>query len=577
MTINRNPTTDITQNRGKALVVDDDPTNRLVLSSILQKSGYQVVQSEDGQQALADFIQEEPDIIFMDVMMPVMDGYEATRKIKTLTRESFVPVIFLTAITDENELALCIEAGGDDFMTKPINKTLLQAKIQSMERIRDLHRKMGRMYHQLQCDEEVAERIFSRVVSNSNILTDQLHTLLRPAETFSGDMLITAFSPSRDIHIMLADFTGHGLSAALGAMPASEVFRAMIAKGFSPGEILNTINEKLENLFPANMFMAAQYICVNHDMEYVTIYNCGMPDIILLDENAKKINARFISKNLPLGIDVDFDYRNNIDHHQIIQGERIILVSDGIHEAFNDKGEQFGEQRFERALCNGNANAINTVVDKLDIFCGATPQRDDISLVEIPFTPAILPAWNMDVLLDQQQKIDTSPSQVTSNSVELSLMLEADTLRQLDPVPVLLNHLQSLYQEELPKQAIFTILSELFINALDHGLLGLHSNLKQTDTDFIVYLNERKERLHSLDSGFIHFDLKLSKKKKECQLNLQLTDSGDGFDWQQHNDIYTDDSNLYGRGINLVKQLCDEVTYREPGNHVDIVYRWEIG
>ena len=86
---------------------------------------------------------------------------------------------------------------------------------------------------------------------------------------------------------MTGDFTGHGLLAALGAMPVSEVFRAMTKKGFSPEEILTGINKKLKSMLPVGMFFGAQLVVVNHDLEHVRVFNAGMTDVIIVDGTLK--------------------------------------------------------------------------------------------------------------------------------------------------------------------------------------------------------------------------------------------------------------------------------------------------
>lgn len=85
------------ENHGKALIVEDEITNRLILKKLLQKHGYVVIEAENGRQAVSLFEEQQPDIVFMDVMMPEMDGYEATVQIKQRAGDSFVPIIFLTA------------------------------------------------------------------------------------------------------------------------------------------------------------------------------------------------------------------------------------------------------------------------------------------------------------------------------------------------------------------------------------------------------------------------------------------------------------------------------------------------
>ena len=104
--------------------MDGERVNLMVLQAILEHDGHRVLTADNGQEAVERFQAESPDVVLMDVMMPVMDGYEATRRIKAGCGERFVPVIFLTALTDEHALALCIEAGGDDFLTKPYNRVI---------------------------------------------------------------------------------------------------------------------------------------------------------------------------------------------------------------------------------------------------------------------------------------------------------------------------------------------------------------------------------------------------------------------------------------------------------------------
>ena len=121
------------------LIADDDRINRMVLHAMLQKDGHTVYVAENGQEAVSLFEQHQPDLVLMDVMMPYMDGYEATSRIKALTGERFVPVIFLTAMTDAQALVHCVECGGDDFLHKPYKHAILKAKIAALERVRQLY------------------------------------------------------------------------------------------------------------------------------------------------------------------------------------------------------------------------------------------------------------------------------------------------------------------------------------------------------------------------------------------------------------------------------------------------------
>lgn len=126
----------------KVLVADDTATNRQILQVFLRKLGMEVVVAEDGAQAVTAYQREAPDVVIMDVIMPVMDGYEATRRIKALAGEHWVPVVFLSALDNEESLVTGLDAGGDDYLPKPINFVVLDAKLRSLGRTLTLQRSL---------------------------------------------------------------------------------------------------------------------------------------------------------------------------------------------------------------------------------------------------------------------------------------------------------------------------------------------------------------------------------------------------------------------------------------------------
>lgn len=126
----------------RILVVDDTATNRQILAVFLKKLGHSVSLAEDGAQAVAMFAASQYDMVIMDVMMPVMDGYEATRRIKAMGGDRWVPVIFLSALDKDENLVTGLEAGGDDYLAKPVNFVVLEAKLRSLSRSIALRREL---------------------------------------------------------------------------------------------------------------------------------------------------------------------------------------------------------------------------------------------------------------------------------------------------------------------------------------------------------------------------------------------------------------------------------------------------
>ena len=126
----------------KVLVADDARVMRFATLRILKKLGLAAVEAEDGLQALELFEREKPDLVLIDVQMPGLDGLEVVRRIRSLSGEHWVPVIFLTSMQDESDFTRGIEAGGDDYLTKPVSPVVLEAKIRAMRRLDDMRREL---------------------------------------------------------------------------------------------------------------------------------------------------------------------------------------------------------------------------------------------------------------------------------------------------------------------------------------------------------------------------------------------------------------------------------------------------
>lgn len=561
--------------RAKALVADDERTNRMVIGAILRQIGYEVIQAENGAVAVELFNSESPDMVFMDVMMPVMDGYDAVNQIKSIPTDKFTPIIFLTGVTGEDDLAKCIEVGGDDFLTKPISTTLLKAKIQSMERISQLHSEVNMLYARTQQDQRFAEEVFACAVVSENVALENIKTLLKPAELFSGDVLLTAYTPAGDLNVLMGDFTGHGLAAALGAMPASEVFRAMTGKGYSTQQILSAINSKLLGLLPTGMFMTIQFVTIANTLDHISVCNCGMPDILLLDAKSNQIKHRTSSLGLPLGISDDIDFNEFIEVIKINSGDKILLLTDGVTEAVDANSEQFGNARLEKAIaqCTLGEPVIDSIALALFKHCGDASQADDISIAEIPCDPTVLQNIGHE-FPESTNKSAYVEESINSGSVDFLLTLHGDRLCDADPIPLLINHIQEVDGLGEHRRLLYTILTELYTNALDHGVLGLDSAMKHTQDGFSEYFTEREKRLETLTEGFIRIYLRSRSTTDGGEIVISVSDSGSGFDYNNYQRDNSDSSRLFGRGLQLINELCNSLEFVAPGNKVEATYSW---
>ncbi len=116
----------------KILLVEDNPQNRYLVTFLLEKNGYEVISAEDGEQAIDSVEKELPDLILMDVQLPKLDGYEATRRIKADERFAGIPLIALTAHSMKGDRGKALAAGCDDYITKPVDAEGLLARIREL-------------------------------------------------------------------------------------------------------------------------------------------------------------------------------------------------------------------------------------------------------------------------------------------------------------------------------------------------------------------------------------------------------------------------------------------------------------
>lgn len=373
--------------RGVALVVDDDPTSRLALRSMVGRAGYEVQTAADGQSAVDLYARSRFDLVFMDVAMPGMDGREAARRIKMLAGDDFVPIIFVTGGADEQDMLACIDAGGDDFLSKPCSRTLLQARIQAMERIRDLHRRTARLYERLRDEQELAESLHTQAVLGRNARPPGVAVALLPAATFNGDLILVDHGPDRALNVLVGDFTGHGLVAALGVLPAAEAFRTMTRKGLPGPTLLAELNDLMMRLLPRGKFLAATLVSIPVALDRIRIWNCGMPPALLVRGAAC---SRIESCNVPLGVTRLAAADLAGEAPRIAAGDALLLASDGVFETESPAGAPFGVDAVE-ALCAATPVAAlpAALARALLQHRGEAAQADDVSIASIAFDAAL--------------------------------------------------------------------------------------------------------------------------------------------------------------------------------------------
>ncbi|HEY9032306.1 MAG TPA: fused response regulator/phosphatase [Pseudomonadales bacterium] len=558
----------------KVLIADDSNSDRLLLNRIIEKQGHVPLQAADGVQAIEVFERERPDIILLDALMPRLDGFETARYIKSHSGEQFIPIIFLTSLNEADSLAQCLEAGGDDFLTKPYNHIILQAKINAFRRMLKMHVTLQQQRDQIAAnnqrmiqEQEVAKRTFDKVAHEGSLHAPNIRYTLSPMAIFNGDVLLAAIRPNGNLCVLLGDFTGHGLAAAIGAMPLSQTFYSMVAKGFAVRDIVTELNRKLKEILPVGVFCCAVMVDMDFRNKLVEIWAGGMPDSYLYRPDSRSIVA-VPSTHLALGILEHERFRANTYVYAMANGDRLFLWSDGIVEASNARGELFGEQRlrdiFARTDDAGHLfDVINQTVNR---FIADTDRSDDLSIAEISMVDQ--------AVFDGHGRLVPKALSIPPTDWSFSFEVRPVTLRCADPLPILQKILSDLPGLRPRSGELFTVLSELYSNALEHGLLGLESAIKASSQGFTQYYKERARRLESLQDGFIRFDIEYRAGQAGSRLTLVVTDSGKGFDVSGMPLAGSEVVDYSGRGLHLIYAICSRVEYLGNGNQVKVVFDW---
>ncbi|MFT5100504.1 MAG: hypothetical protein ACI9HY_002632, partial [Planctomycetaceae bacterium] len=235
--------------------------------------------------------------------------------------------------------------------------------------------------------------------------------------------------------------------------------------------------------------------------------------------------------------------------------------------ARNEAGEFFGEDRLRAIFKQSAVNTLfSSILSAVDRFVGETGAEDDLTLLSVKMV-------DMDVvgLPDLENK---RGSLVGPQDWELSYTLGPLTMRGFNPLPMVLNIITEVEGLRGHSGQLYTLLAELYSNALEHGVLSLSSTLKSSMDGFSAYYAERERRLSVLTDGKIVINVSHHPEATGGLLEVTISDSGQGFDHKLFlaRDIVED--GFSGRGLRLIDGICDDFSYNSMGNVVTARLRW---
>lgn len=365
------------------LIVDDIDANRRLLRQTLGVfRDFHIIEASNGIEAIEKFSQTHPDLILMDINMPEMDGRESTAKIKAQMGDNYTPIIFVTALTAESSLADALSDGGDDFISKPFDIRTLESKINAHLRIRELNKKLSEKNKQLSHEQNLIEHFFKSAFEKSYLDDKFIRYHMSSMETFNGDVLLAERGPQGGIYIILGDFTGHGLTAAMGTLPVAMTFFKLAGKGSTVEAIARELNFQLHKLMPAGMFMCAALLHIDNAGEKMTLWMGGMPECYWFNDQGQ-LKESITAQHLSLGILDDSEFTASTKVFDVNKNDKIYIYTDGIVEANNSDDEMFGQARLKEILVENSDNRFDQVLHELKLFTGDGKPNDDITFLEL--------------------------------------------------------------------------------------------------------------------------------------------------------------------------------------------------
>ncbi|HEX5364400.1 MAG TPA: SpoIIE family protein phosphatase [Gallionella sp.] len=366
------------------MVVDDTQINVTLISHLISKledcvaAGYTVP-----EQGLASCEAQIPDLLIVDYMMPGLDGIEFIRRFRALPGREDIPVLMVTANDQIEVRHQALNVGANDFLTKPIDKIEFMARVRNMLALRRSQRRLERSNLILNDEKELLEDIVTRMRSSSPFDTRGVRYIQSSLERTAGDIVLSAYRPDGAQHVLVGDFSGHGLPAAFGAPLASYIFYQLTAEGRDLRCILDEMNRTLYRQLPTQLYMAASALELSSDRKLARLWNYGLPPTLCL--SAVHAMSRVDSKGLPLGIAESLDDFEPHAELAVVPGMCIYQYSDGITEAASPEQELYGQERLVELVARiyREQLPLEVIWTELERYCAGQGLSDDAAMVEV--------------------------------------------------------------------------------------------------------------------------------------------------------------------------------------------------
>ena len=393
------------------LVVDDSRLQRRILTAQLKALGYAVREAESGERALEACAEAPPDIVISDWMMPGMDGPQFCRRFRAMDRQSYGYFVLLTSKSDRGEIAEGFDAGADDFLTKPVQKEELRARLAAGTRVLSMERELVEknallsdtlaelqgLYDTLDHDLSQARELQQSLVKERfrRFGQGEVSLLLRPSGHVGGDLV--GFFPidATCLALFALDVSGHGVASALMTARLSGYLNtdspqlnvAIDEDGAGrpcpcpPAEVAARLNAIILEELATDSYFTLVFAEIDLATGAVRLVQAGHPHPVI--QRADGRLERIGQGGMPVGLFREAAFEEV--RAQLEPGDRLLITSDGITECENAAGEMLGEDGLEAAIARGEGLRGPALLDALTRalahHAGREDFGDDVSAV----------------------------------------------------------------------------------------------------------------------------------------------------------------------------------------------------
>ena len=375
------------------LVVDDDAMSRRVLAQLLSAAGYNCRVSNDGSEALETIHARPPSLLLLDFDMPGLNGAEVLRRLRSDENPTVaqIPAIMLTAHGSDQSEVSCLQAGADDFVTKPVNASVLRARIETQLRLRSMRRQLERQNDELEKWRRDLERDLAaaRLTQQSLIPQKplllpgwQIATCYHPVIQVGGDIYGWLRMKDGRVLFWIADGTGHGAAAALLTTLAKLLFHHGSMDHDSPASLMEAVDNDFRSTFGARSFMTAMCVALDPATGQAQVVGAGHPSLLVV--HRKGTTESIASVAPPLGMIKRSAFTETaID---LGPGDAFLLYTDGLLRWTKDERHRVTPEQLEKALDHSAPSAealLKRIVAQTAPANSAKTAPDDVAAIAV--------------------------------------------------------------------------------------------------------------------------------------------------------------------------------------------------